>query len=518
VRLPVIRGTYLVLLALFRSLMAWRLIPGTDDVWAHAAVGRWIWDNQRIPRHSLFLWTSEEPWVAHSWLSALALYGFLSLGVEWVRIAVIVLALAPFAIIWRCWQKQNDGVDWPALLFMIAIACSASRFQARAELLSALFLACLLTTLVTWRDTVESKRNHGRSLGLFGLMALWVNCHGLAPIGVAILFATALCELVQTRGSRHARILTLTSGLGAAALLVNPYGIGIFEALQGTSSETFKEIREWRPVWEPPTVRSEIVLGTASLTLLAFLAWVVNPGRRWAHLSWLVLLAICYLSARRFTWMLNLTSLAVIAANVGALSTMWRKHEQPGRPNRAKTESAKESPNELRDAGQGIVLIVLVFAIIAAMEGLALPPPGVEPRPESVSQFIRDMRIPGRLFNDYENSSYFQWQFAGNPSLFIDLLNAYPDSVFRDYNRILDASPKGVSLLDDYGVGYVVLTNFRPGRSLKPLADYLSQSPGWVQIYGDLTAQVWVRRTPEYEYLWRPVLNARRQGSSNVEG
>src|SRR5947207_1388437 len=62
------------LVCLFCILQAWCPLPGSDDFWAHAAVGRWIWQNGQVPDHSLFLWTASEPWVAHSWLGELALY------------------------------------------------------------------------------------------------------------------------------------------------------------------------------------------------------------------------------------------------------------------------------------------------------------------------------------------------------------------------------------------------------------------------------------------------------------
>jgi hypothetical protein len=126
-----------------------------------------------------------------------------------------------------------------------------------------------------------------------------------------------------------------------------------------------------------------------------------------------------------------------------------------------------------------------------------------------VCDFVRDQDIPGRPFNDYENSGYLHWRFAGRPQLFIDLLNAYPDPVFRDYLQVVAARPDGEAKLDELGVGYVVLTTLRPGPSLKPLADLLDRSPNWVKVYADSGGHVWVRRTAEYEYLWRPVVEAR---------
>jgi len=300
-------------------------------------------------------------------------------------------------------------------------------------------------------------------------------------------------------------MVSLAAGLGAAGLLVNPYGLDYFRALRATSSETFAGIREWQPVWAAPAVQTEVVVGTAGLVVLAAAAWVANPGRRWAHLAWLVLLAAGYLSARRFAWMLNLTSLAVLAANAPVLDL--RQWGKPNTHRRGKTAPA----GEWRRVGWFGVGTVLVFAVIAAADGIASPPPGVEPVPAGVCDFVRDRDIPGRVFNDYENSGYLHWRFAGRPPLFIDLLNAYPDRVYRDYTEVVAGGPRGEALLDERGVGYVVLTTLRPGPSLKPLADLLDRSPKWVKVYADPEGHVWVRRTTEYEYLWRPVVDGARE-------
>ena len=92
--------------------------------------------------------------------------------------------------------------------------------------------------------------------------------------------------------------------------------------------------------------------------------------------------------------------------------------------------------------------------------------------------------MPGRLFNDYDYSSYLQWAMAGKPALFIDLMNAYPDSVMRDYADIINARPRGIRLLDKYNITRVFL---RPhsgeGRSkgIGKISTYLGTH--WKRVY-----------------------------------
>ncbi len=108
---------------------------------------------------------------------------------------------------------------------------------------------------------------------------------------------------------------------------------------------------------------------------------------------------------------------------------------------------------------------------------------------------------------DYESSSYLQWRMAGNPPLFIDMMNVYPDSVSDDFDAIAAVTPRGKSLLARGDIGWVLLTALRPpgAPSLTPLANYLDQAVGWLRVYHGSDGVLWVRRTPENEDRFREV-------------
>src|SRR5688572_28751949 len=64
------------LLLLLAAARAFHPLSGEIDTWAHAAIGRWIWQNGQVPQQTLIIWVADPiPWVAHSWLSQLLFYG-----------------------------------------------------------------------------------------------------------------------------------------------------------------------------------------------------------------------------------------------------------------------------------------------------------------------------------------------------------------------------------------------------------------------------------------------------------
>src|SRR5690606_7311378 len=72
---------YLPLLLLFIAVATWRPLTGSEDFWAHAAVGRWIWQHAAAPQQTLWLWSTPPiEWIAHSWLSQLVYFGVMRTG------------------------------------------------------------------------------------------------------------------------------------------------------------------------------------------------------------------------------------------------------------------------------------------------------------------------------------------------------------------------------------------------------------------------------------------------------
>jgi hypothetical protein len=285
---------------------------------------------------------------------------------------------------------------------------------------------------------------------------------------------------------------------------VNPYGLSWWQGLRPVGGRTFAQIQEWRPVWQGAPLPDEMVLAAVVLPALALLAWTLNPARRWAHLAWLLLLAGLFLTARRNVWPYSLTCLMVLAANARVLDPefLWQKASawmrRPGR-------RAQPLPELLRWPFRLALLAWIVLDGLLLVMGRPRSPPMQPTRLEQgLVRFLREHEVPERVFNDYENSSYLQWGLAGEPPLYLDLLNAYPDSVMRDYQDLANLTARGRALLDEQRIDLVVLTTNRGGApSLVALARYLDHNGGWARIYAGGGGVVWMRRTPEFARLWK---------------
>ncbi len=352
-RIQILPRLYLPFIVVLCAAYAWRPLHGGYDFWAHAAVGRWMWNHFEVPTHSLFLWSAPDyPWVAHSWLSQLLFYGLIqggeSLGAGRGPYVVIlfsvVMATLPFVLLWRLWTRRvqtrgelvTGGVTiFAPLFFAVAIWCSSPRFQPRAEMFSAVFLVLVLAFLIAWGEgrwdetrpaATSSDLIDPLSFGMVLLFALWVNLHAMFAVGLGMLAIAVVCDGVQDRFDRRWRTLAVIAALCAAATLINPWNINIWQAaLQLKSGNMAQSIDEWKPpLWQHGLWG--YVAGEALLVLGAMWAWWRNPQRRWSQLAWVLVMSVLLLRQRRHLWLLAIVCLAVMAANASSFDTqvLWK--------------------------------------------------------------------------------------------------------------------------------------------------------------------------------------------------
>jgi hypothetical protein len=497
------------------AFTTWKPLSGSSGWWLHAMVGRWIWQTGKVPDQTLYLWTASEPYVYHSWLAELLFYGITNvcdpLYLPYVVFAFTsFLTLLPLALIVLVWRWSERLTSWLVIPLLLTLEGVSPRIETRPELFTEVFLGLLLMFLVAWSrapgagsDGRLRRRDKLSLAGVLLLFVLWANLHAAVLLGLLVLAVTAACDLLQDRFSPRSRVLALLTPLAVAAVCINPYGIAYFQTYRRVTSFTFACILEWRPIWTEPAVSTDVLIPAAGLAALALVAWVLNPNRRWAHLGWLLLLGVLFVEARRNVLPFALTGLMVLAANARSLApeSLWQTLRRlTGR------RSGGEVPSYLRWLFRAGLLAWLALEVLPYspnfLQARRVVPIRLE---EGVVHFLRDNELRGRIFNDYENAGYLQWCLQGQPPLYIDMLDAYPDQVMRDYQGLVEQTARGRRLLDEQQIEIVVLTTNRgAGQSLATLGAHLDANPEWVRVYASRDGVIWVRRSTEYEPIWRP--------------
>ena len=205
-------------------IFAWKPLNGGSDLFLHAAVGRWIIQHHAVPKHTLFLWSASEPWVAHSWLSETIAFEIIRCVPKGGTMLLIGICIAlysiGFAILWLSRDRTEPPPRLLIVLYVVGIAAASARFLPRPEVSSFLFQAILLNLLLRMRSNKHVSNMVISSAAIpvgFAWFAVWSNLHGAVLAGVGLIGLVTIADLLQFSTdvmSRRMLIILVFCGLG----------------------------------------------------------------------------------------------------------------------------------------------------------------------------------------------------------------------------------------------------------------------------------------------------------------
>jgi hypothetical protein len=357
------------------------------------------------------------------------------------------------------------------------------------------------------------------------MMVFWVNVHGsflfgLALAGIALLGRVAelgwrqLSRLEPGPAARHpahgeparpgtraalagrrldpeVRDLLLLCLLSALALLVNPYGLGFLGYLRDylAVNPGHGELGGLLTEWQPTTV--DTPGGPAYFVSLLVFAGVVLVG--WRRLprdasaltEALRLLAFGVLACR---WIRGIVwwGLVLPAPLAGSLQHAL------GVPRQAERRATGSPVNAWLVGLAGVVAVASLPWWRSGLAGEASAT--IEPSPviAAVDRLVAEAP-PGRPFHYIAWGPYLAWEGGPALKLFVDgRYEAYAPAVFADYARLSRGEAGWERLLDDYGVGYLLLSRGgQPG-----LVAAAAASAAWRMTFEDGDVAVFRREGP----------------------
>lgn len=485
-------GPLAVLLVLAGALAGATRLRSYDLFW-HLATGKHILESGAVPRGDPFSFTAAgTPWVDHSWLFQVVLWGAWDLAGMWGPwILKLGCAAALAALLVRhllCWRVPPAAT---AVVVLVALQGMHFRLMFRPEL-ATLLLAALAAHLLC---PVPGRRARWTPLWLVPLTVLWINTHGggiVAPLLLAACLAGALAGrwLDPGRPALPGSWWLALAG-SVLALGVNPYGAEVLAVpfrLHAIVGQPWADNPEW--AWPPdPRVFPLLYLACAALVILA----VRRLGR--LEPSSLALgtlgFGMAFFSVRNVGLFFVLMPFAAAPLLAGART--WGK---------------------VRPAMvHGLVLAGMAW-LAWAPAWLALAPrggmlgAGLEPGryPVHAVEFLEREAVPSRLFNEVAFGGYLIWHFPERP-VFIDGRN----EIYAELLQQIHAGMGNVqsfweltrrwqldAALLRYPAQGMVVGYPQPGGGRRDVVRSWSEvffpRREWALVYWDDTAMVRVRR------------------------
>ncbi|MGD0416994.1 MAG: tetratricopeptide repeat protein [Terriglobales bacterium] len=480
------------------------------DLGWQLATGRWIAQHHRISSTDVFSYTAQgQPWI-YPVGSGLLFYLLYRIG-NYALLSYLgaVVCTGTTALLLRSKTMVS------AVLAIFAIPLIAARTSPRADMFTVVIFAAFLTLL--WQ---QHETGHAALWILPLLMIAWVNLHLGFLAGLALLGGYVLVEVLEmvwpdrlhaAAGRLQRSWPWLVATIGAT--LVNPWGWGIYRALfrQQTSmafhSESIKE-------WASARLNWALVSAIVSLRdpdpflLMLLVAAIAVPLAIWRRrLGATALLAGAAVLAYRhirfqalFALVTVVVAGAVLTSGIGALR------------------------NRIEDARLPSILALGMTALVLMLVGIRSADLVTNRAylgatytgsfgaglswwfPEGAAAFIDREKIPGQIFNNYNEGGYVTWRLGPKYLDYIDG-RAIPfgaELFYRSGTLLLTPpeSPEWQREAERYNLNAILVPLARyDALEFFPVLRQFCASDTWRPVYLDEVSIVFLRRRPETENL-----------------
>ena len=458
------------------------------DFWWHIRIGRWMVENGRLPSNDIFTFTvPSHVWTDHEYLTETIMWLIYSnAGLLGISVFFGLVTYSGFLLMYRQVRRQ------PFVIVGIGLALGAVAgapiWGPRAQMIT-FALSCLE---LYWLQGYLSGRS--RALQFFPLvMALWANLHGGWVIGFVWLGVALVAELAgwawepsNPAHRKHVRFLVIVGAASAVAVLATPHGFSLylypFQTVASMAQE--KLIVEWFS----PDFHQAFLHPFEGMILLLIVGFALRRPALYEVLLTLVALALALQSVRNIALFVAATTPVLI----NSYSEYWKELSKargwkPNLPSR-----------RIFAVITAVALLVVALATFVHIADATSPSKQQDLTATTYPVAAADWlaahpEIGTRMYNQYGWGGYLAYRFYPDPHRKVFIFGEAAlmgDDLLNDYEDIQTLRPDWKTMLDKYGVDYIV---YNKGEAL---ANVLATQTEWKLVYQDSVAVIYVRGTP----------------------
>lgn len=483
-----------------------------SDIWGHVNYGLWMLDHRQLPVEDPFTPLAEGvPVICTAWGGQVLFALATRLGGDpFVSNLFAVTTWLTMLVLVRAFYHRSGNLLAAHLgLLLVAIFIIGRHGVVRPEIFGGLSFAVLLwlvSRTPEWSRIRGDEPDKPTALALWIgtplIFAFWANTHGSWVVGLALLtgcFAGRLLETAWTQGPaavfsdhRTLRWLLLTE-LGAAAVLVNPYGIDLYiNVLTFGSNPNLRDVLEWFQLKLLYLEGLSVMAGA----VITFALWRHSP--RPVRVAEVLLLALFTLlvaqTVRMVNWLGPIFAWAMVA-HVG-----WLVERAEEWSPRFRTMFEAFSYRSFRISAVCLLLGWIGFAFSPASDFvLSAKPRGAKHlyatgTPLDAMAFLRKhppasgMLLTPQWWGDF---AIYKGP-AGVPVVMnTNAVHVAPRRVWLDYLTMANHRTNWSQTMDRYAVNTVVCDKDKQALMIPGM----KRNPSWKKIYEDDTAAIFGRKS-----------------------
>jgi len=464
------------------------MIRDADPFW-HIAAGDWIRAHHQLPQNDPWSFSAGVyRWFNISWAWD-TLFSYIHEQWGWYGAEAataltvgLAIALTYSAGIMVC----GDGIAaFFAIFAGLPILLPSLRPLEITNLMAALWMLLLIA--------VTAKKLHPAWLVALPVsMIVWVNSHGGFFIGFIMLVAFTV-EALRTRDRQLVAALVAAGLMSFVAIFINPYGVGILEAVYRPLTTTANHIlSEWQPFsFSPDSLLTHFYLPLFALLVFRY-PLPVNPAVRWLSYVWL---GIGLLTVR------SLGVFVIISAPL--LACRLKELLKPKRPPTAFAIMIRQHATTWLAnpfaAGLGLALCIAfsVWLPSAAANRLLGIDQASIPSLAKEEDFIKTHYPHAHILIHFDLGGMVEYDTQGTIRTFMDgrTETAFPAQVMQDYIDFEYAMPGWERMLDHYHIDGVLIPKGTPPfvMARPDLYDRFAQRSGWKKAFDGPMAVLFMR-------------------------
>jgi hypothetical protein len=445
---------------------------GDFDIWWHLRAGEWISAHHAVPHTELFSRPmAGTPWLAYSWLFELLTFKlFTRFGLQGLLIytssLILLITVALFSLI----RRNHRQVPAAAFLTFACMFSMGHLYTPRPWLFTILFFTLELDILLEVRRTGHK----AKLLWLPVIFAFWSNIHIQFVDGLFV-FGLAVAESIASRWWPQARTKAAAGPLLAAlvasllATLANPYGWRIYAVAHELATQTGALDR----IGELQAIPFRDLINYLALVLALGSAAALGWSRRIVSFegALLVFAAILSFRSQRDAWVIAIVGAAIV-------SRLLPETREP----------RSTSPKYLTLVAGTVAAVALAGAFrCPELTNSKLHGQLAQELPVQAVDFVREHRLQGPLFNDFNWGGYFVWNLR-MPVSIDGRQNVYGDERIDRNIATWSGSPAWQQNSELAAARLVI------GPATSPLTQILRRSPRFQLVYEDQVAAVFIAR------------------------
>ncbi|HZO82140.1 MAG TPA: hypothetical protein VFB33_10650 [Candidatus Binataceae bacterium] len=454
------------------------------DLWGHLRFGRDFIAAHGLLRHDSYSYSAAgHLWRDHEWLAEVVMaLVYDAAGLVGLKLWKFACSALTIVLMAESEAETGAGVRLQFFVTLIAALGLILQSQFRPQMFSFVMLAGLLTLLAR-----ENYRRDAPLWFVIPLFALWANLHGGFFIGVAALalytVVAAISDLAAGAGARRGLRLGSFTAAAAAATLLNPYGVGMWETVAHALRNPYTRavVTDWQPSFHAMISQWHSAHSGVLLYLVVFgmvvglgVAFVAQPRG-----DDLPLVAVAAMMAAAALVSVRNLALAVIALS-GPLArhlTLVLERRRGG----------FESQRHPRVNHWVVLALCAGLAIQGGLFSTRLA--SDQPYPAGALAFMGAHDLSGNVLADFGWGEYVIWHAVPPDRVFIDgrYDTLYPLHVIRDYLEFYFDRPGAHATLNSYPHDFVLIGPHTPAAKL------MARRGDWTLLYRDSAALLYAR-------------------------